>query len=59
MDSKTDPDSRTAPGLGPSTFPVVALGGTFDHIHSGHKLLLSMAAWIADEKVVVGVTGTC
>ncbi|KAI0005985.1 Nucleotidylyl transferase [Russula compacta] len=56
MDSETDPDSRTAPGSDPSTFPVVALGGTFDHIHSGHKILLSMAAWIADEKLVVGVT---
>ncbi|KAL5533106.1 hypothetical protein ACEPAF_4882 [Sanghuangporus sanghuang] len=40
-----------------STFPVVALGGTFDHLHSGHKILLSMAAWIANEKVIIGVTG--
>lgn len=40
-----------------STFPVVALGGTFDHLHSGHKILLSMSAWIAHEKVIVGVTG--
>ncbi|KAI5124568.1 hypothetical protein M0805_003088 [Coniferiporia weirii] len=40
----------------PSTFPVVALGGTFDHLHSGHKILLSMAAWISHEKVIVGVT---
>lgn len=37
--------------------PVVALGGTFDHLHAGHKILLSMAAWIASEKVIVGVTG--
>ena len=41
----------------PSTFPVIALGGTFDHLHSGHKILLSMSAWIANEKVIVGVTG--
>ncbi|KAH8117389.1 Nucleotidylyl transferase [Phellopilus nigrolimitatus] len=40
----------------PTTFPVVALGGTFDHLHSGHKILLSMAAWIAHKKVIVGVT---
>ena len=39
-----------------STVPVVALGGTFDHLHSGHKILLSMAAWIAHEKVIIGVT---
>ncbi|EIN07175.1 Nucleotidylyl transferase, partial [Punctularia strigosozonata HHB-11173 SS5] len=35
---------------------VVALGGTFDHLHAGHKILLSMAAWIASEKIIVGVT---
>lgn len=36
--------------------PVVALGGTFDHLHAGHKLFLSMAAWIASDKLIVGVT---
>lgn len=41
----------------PSSYPVVALGGTFDHLHAGHKILLSMAAWIASTKVIVGVTG--
>ncbi|KZT26556.1 Nucleotidylyl transferase [Neolentinus lepideus HHB14362 ss-1] len=40
----------------PSLYPVVALGGTFDHLHAGHKILLSMSAWIAAEKVIVGVT---
>ncbi|KAJ3822075.1 hypothetical protein EV361DRAFT_793415 [Lentinula raphanica] len=40
----------------PPLFPVVALGGTFDHLHAGHKILLSMAAWIASQKVIVGVT---
>ncbi|KAJ7219418.1 hypothetical protein GGX14DRAFT_436121 [Mycena pura] len=40
----------------PSRFPVVVLGGTFDHLHAGHKILLSMAAWLASEKVIVGVT---
>jgi hypothetical protein len=58
MDSEIDPDSPTAPGSDPPTYPVVAMGGTFDHIHAGHKILLSMAAWIADEKVIVGVTGS-
>ncbi|KAJ7457810.1 hypothetical protein FB451DRAFT_1509134 [Mycena latifolia] len=38
-------------------FPVVALGGTFDHLHTGYKILLNMAAWIASEKLIVGVTG--
>nr|GAT53295.1 predicted protein [Mycena chlorophos] len=39
-----------------SRFPVVALGGTFDHLHAGHKILLSMGAWLATEKLIVGVT---
>ncbi|KAL1721077.1 hypothetical protein EV715DRAFT_249420 [Schizophyllum commune] len=39
-----------------SQFPVVALGGTFDHLHAGHKILLSMAVWIAREKLIVGLT---
>ncbi|KAK7693749.1 hypothetical protein QCA50_003321 [Cerrena zonata] len=40
----------------PSEFPVTALGGTFDHLHAGHKILLSMAAWITSEKLIVGMT---
>jgi len=56
VDSETVPGSPTVPGSDPPSYPVVALGGTFDHLHAGHKILLSMAAWIADEKVIVGVT---
>ncbi|KAI0362418.1 Nucleotidylyl transferase [Trametes cingulata] len=40
----------------PPLYPVVALGGTFDHLHAGHKILLSMGAWIASEKLIVGIT---
>ncbi|KAF8590087.1 Nucleotidylyl transferase [Ramaria rubella] len=39
-----------------SSYSVVALGGTFDHLHAGHKILLSMAAWITEDKIIVGVT---
>ncbi|KZT09636.1 Nucleotidylyl transferase [Laetiporus sulphureus 93-53] len=49
------PPPPSDPNL-PSLFPVVALGGTFDHLHAGHKILLSMAAWIASEKLIVGIT---
>jgi pantetheine-phosphate adenylyltransferase len=38
-------------------YPVTALGGTFDYLHPGHKILLSMAAWITTSKLIVGVTG--
>jgi len=47
--------SEATPGV-PPFYPVVALGGTFDHLHPGHKILLSMGAWIASRKVIVGVT---
>lgn len=40
-----------------SRYNVAVIGGTFDHLHAGHKVLLSMAAWIAEEKLIVGVTG--
>ncbi|KAG5359207.1 Phosphopantetheine adenylyltransferase [Yarrowia sp. C11] len=38
-------------------FSVVALGGTFDHLHAGHKILLTLAAWLARDKLIVGITG--
>ena len=34
----------------------VVLGGTFDRIHIGHKVLLSEAALRAKERIVVGIT---
>ncbi|KJA14809.1 hypothetical protein HYPSUDRAFT_149909 [Hypholoma sublateritium FD-334 SS-4] len=40
----------------PSCYPVTALGGTFDHLHAGHKILLSMGAYITSQKLIVGVT---
>lgn len=38
-------------------YNVSALGGTFDHIHDGHKILLSVAAFLAKRKLIVGITG--
>ncbi|KAF8971573.1 hypothetical protein BDZ97DRAFT_1787150 [Flammula alnicola] len=40
----------------PSVYPVTALGGTFDHLHAGHKILLSMGAYITSRKLIVGIT---
>eukprot|EP00761_Pharyngomonas_kirbyi_P001347 gb/GECH01001351.1/.p1 GENE.gb/GECH01001351.1/~~gb/GECH01001351.1/.p1 ORF type:complete len:340 (+),score=75.60 gb/GECH01001351.1/:1-1020(+) len=33
-----------------------ALGGTFDHMHIGHKLLLTQAALAIQEELVIGIT---
>ncbi|KAH8162821.1 hypothetical protein CIB48_g5424 [Xylaria polymorpha] len=48
------------------TYPVVCLGGTFDHLHPGHKLLLTAAAILLKvpespgtppARFIIGVTG--
>ncbi|KAK9366063.1 hypothetical protein V1509DRAFT_666567 [Lipomyces kononenkoae] len=38
-------------------YPVVALGGTFDHLHDGHKILLTMAGFLTRDSLIIGVTG--
>ncbi|CAI5718706.1 unnamed protein product [Peronospora destructor] len=35
---------------------LVILGGTFDHLHNGHKKLLSLAVSICAKRMIVGVT---
>ena len=43
--------------------PSVAVGGTFDHLHAGHKLLLTMTALVLDPQsdlggcLTIGITG--
>jgi len=34
----------------------VVLGGTFDHLHIGHKILLSVAALLSTQSLVIGLT---
>ncbi|KAH3671660.1 hypothetical protein OGAPHI_000365 [Ogataea philodendri] len=38
-------------------YEVCAVGGTFDHLHSGHKILLTAAVFLTKTKLIVGVTG--
>lgn len=39
------------------SFKRVALGGTFDRLHNGHRKLLSLAAGVCLETLVIGITG--
>jgi phosphopantetheine adenylyltransferase len=32
------------------------VGGTFDHLHNGHKILLTVSALLASSSLVVGMT---
>lgn len=34
----------------------VVLGGTFDRLHAGHKIMLSEGCYLAEQQVTVGVT---
>lgn len=34
-----------------------AVGGTFDHLHDGHKILLSMCVFITKRMLIIGITG--
>lgn len=38
------------------TYPNVVIGGTFDRLHSGHKLLLTESCLRTDNKLTVGIT---
>lgn len=37
-------------------YEVGCVGGTFDHLHDGHKILLSMGSFLAQKKFVIGVS---
>lgn len=38
-------------------YAVVAVGGTFDRLHAGHRLLLTAAAWACRDVLRIGITG--
>jgi bifunctional ADP-heptose synthase (sugar kinase/adenylyltransferase) len=38
-------------------FGRVGMGGTFDHLHAGHKLLLTAAAFVTRDELICGLTG--
>lgn len=48
-----------APAGGPALLRCeqAVVGGTFDHLHEGHCLLLGLAACVATRRLVVGLSG--
>ena len=39
------------------TLDYVAVGGTFDYLHIGHKMLLTYCAITTDKELTIGITG--
>jgi cytidyltransferase-like protein len=37
-------------------YNIVSLGGTFDHLHNGHRKLLTLALSVCNSRIVIGVT---
>ena len=53
----TEPDAvLQLPSDGHLQFADVAVGGTFDRLHAGHRLLLAVAALVSTRMVYIGVT---
>jgi hypothetical protein len=47
-------ESNNEPSL--TVYDEVVLGGTFDHIHDGHRLLLGVACLLCEKKITVGLS---
>ena len=56
----TEPTSavQTAAAEGPLLFSNTAVGGTFDRLHAGHRILLAATALVTTTLAYVGVTST-
>eukprot|EP00794_Sanderia_malayensis_P011790 gene11790-13010_t len=53
--SESDSNETAAPVSSCKAYPGVVIGGTFDRMHCGHKLLIGAAALFATKKITVGI----
>ncbi|CDO95464.1 unnamed protein product [Kluyveromyces dobzhanskii CBS 2104] len=56
LSSTGKPSYDSSGSLSKNYYRVSAVGGTFDHIHDGHKILLSVASFVTNEKLIIGLT---
>jgi len=55
LGSITTPLVESTASSSSSGYPTTALGGTFDHLHAAHKLLLHLSLFLTTNKLIVGV----
>lgn len=57
VDGELPPQSETGMSKEPlESYSDVVVGGTFDRLHNGHKILLSVSCLLAEKRLLVGVS---